>query len=167
MTEFATRGYVGGSTERIASAAGISQAYVFRLFGSKLQLFLAAIDRCMLDTLQMFEDAVGELRGEAALIAIGDSYERAIASNPTRLQLQLVGYVACTDPEIRTAMRTGYGNLVRFVEQVSGADAERVAAFFAKGMLLNAITAMQLPGEPIAWGERLIEGCMAPPVDPG
>jgi hypothetical protein len=49
------------------------------------------------------------------------------------------------------------------VERVSGADRERVATFFAKGMLLNAITAMQLPHEPVAWGERLIEGCMTPP----
>ena len=45
LVEFASRGFVGGSTERIAKAAGISQPYVFRLFGSKLQLFLAVLER--------------------------------------------------------------------------------------------------------------------------
>lgn len=160
ITEFATRGYAGGSTERIAQAAGISQPYVFRLYGSKQQLFLAAIERCMLDTLTMFEQAVGQLRGEAALEAISRAYEHAVAANPTRLQMQLVGYVSCTHPEVRLVMREGYGKLVTFVEQVSGANGDRVATFFGKGMLFNVITAMQLPDEPVEWGQRLIDGCM-------
>ncbi|MGB3330127.1 MAG: helix-turn-helix domain-containing protein, partial [Thermomicrobiales bacterium] len=41
LVEFATFGYHGGSTERIAAAAGISQPYVLRLFGSKKALFIA------------------------------------------------------------------------------------------------------------------------------
>ena len=165
MVVFAQRGFVGGSTERIATAAGISQPYVFRLFGSKLQLFLAVIERCMEDTLAMFEGAVGELRGEAALHAIGDAYADAIATSPTRLQCQLVGYAACDDPAVREAMRLGFGRLVQFVERVSGADAERVSTFFAKGMLLNVITAMQLQATPMPWGDRLIAGCLDPAAD--
>ena len=160
--EFAQRGYAGGSTERIAKAAGISQPYVFRLFGSKLQLFLAVIEHCMLDTLAMFEAAVVGRTGEDALEAIGDAYSAAIVSDPTKLQCQLVGYAACDEPEVRAAMRDGYGKLVQFVERVSGADPERVSGFFAKGMLLNVITAMQLQTDPAAWGNRLIEGCLGP-----
>lgn len=165
IVEFAKRGYEGGSTERIARAAGISQPYVFRLFGSKLLLFLAAIERCLDETLEMFEAAVGDLRGEAALEAIGCAYEVAIASSPARLQLQLVGYAACDEPEVRAAMRAGFGRLVEFVERVSGAPPERVAAFFARGMLLNVVTAMQLHSDHSPWGDRLIEGCMHEPGD--
>lgn len=163
MVEFASRGFVGGSTERIAKAAGISQPYVFRLFGSKLQLFLAVLERCMEDTLTMFEDAVGERSGEAALEAIGVAYTDTITSNPTTLQCQLVGYAACDEPAVRDAMRLGYGRLVQFVERVSGADTDRVTTFFAKGMLLNVITAMQLQSDPADWGNRLIEGCLHKP----
>jgi AcrR family transcriptional regulator len=159
MVEFASRGYEGGSTERIAKAAGISQPYVFRLFGSKLQLFLATIERCLDETLEMFVDAAAGLDGEAALVAIGEAYGEAIVTNPTRLQVQLVGYAACDEPEVRAAMRLGFGRLVEYAERVSGAGPERVARFFAKGMLLNVVTAMQLPTDPIGWGDRLIDGC--------
>lgn len=157
--EFAQLGYAGGSTERIAKAAGISQPYVFRLFGSKLQLFLAVIERCFEDTYDMFREAADGREGEAVLDAIGAAYTAMIVSHPDRLQCQLVGYTACDEPAVREAMRAGFGRLVTFTEQASGADPHRVAMFFASGMLLNVVTAMGLPCEPTGWGDRLIAGC--------
>src|SRR3954468_18338105 len=44
--EFARGGLNGTSTEAIAAGAGISQPYLFRLFGTKKQLFLACMRRC-------------------------------------------------------------------------------------------------------------------------
>ena len=38
LVEFAERGLHGASTEAIARRAGISQPYVFRLFGTKKEL---------------------------------------------------------------------------------------------------------------------------------
>ena len=69
-------------------------------------------------------------------------------------------YAACDDPEIREVVRNGYGDLVAYVERVTGLPAEAVSAFFAKGMLLNVIASMGLGmrgTEP--WAERLIAGC--------
>ena len=43
-------GLHGASTEDIAAAAGISQPYLFRLFGTKKELFLATVERCMAET---------------------------------------------------------------------------------------------------------------------
>jgi len=40
---FAVGGYAGTSTEEIARLAGVSQPYLFRLFGSKQALFLATV----------------------------------------------------------------------------------------------------------------------------
>jgi AcrR family transcriptional regulator len=157
--EFATRGYEGGSTERIAVAAGISQPYVFRLFGAKHKLFLAVIERCLDDTLEMFSIAAQGLHGEDALHAIGNAYGHRIQSDPMMLQLQLVGYASCDDDAVRTAMRAGYKRLVEFVERVSGADGETVSLFFARGMLLNIATSMRLDRDPVDWGTRLMEGC--------
>lgn len=160
MREFAQRGYEGGSTERIARAAGISQPYVFRLFGSKLQLFLAVIERCFDDTFEMFRTAARGHQGEDVLESIGLAYAAMITTRPETLQCQLVGYAACDDELVREAMRRGYGRLVEFVEREAGASPERIAVFFAKGMLLNVVTAMRLPIEPAGWGDRLIAGCM-------
>src|SRR5437868_15075337 len=46
MTAFAERGFHGTPTTAVAKAAGISQAYLFRLFPTKEELYVAAIGRC-------------------------------------------------------------------------------------------------------------------------
>ena len=43
---FAARGLHGTPTIEVAKAAGISQAYVFRLFPTKAELFIALVQRC-------------------------------------------------------------------------------------------------------------------------
>ncbi len=45
MSAFAERGFLGTPTTEIAKAAGISQAYLFRLFPTKSDLILAVIAR--------------------------------------------------------------------------------------------------------------------------
>ena len=42
---FARSGYVGTSTDHVAREAGVSQPYVVRMFGTKLDLFLAVFER--------------------------------------------------------------------------------------------------------------------------
>jgi len=158
MTEFAARGLVGGSTEAIAKTVGISQPYVFRLFGTKKELFMATVERCLRGTLEMMRTASAGLKGEEALTAIGEAYMQRLA-NPTYLHAQMQSYAACSDPEIRELVRRGYGELVEYVERVSGLPSERVAHFFAKGMLLNVVASMDLLGADEGWAQRLIEGC--------
>src|SRR5207253_3654563 len=74
LIEFAERGYEGTSTEDIARRAGISQPYLFRLFGTKKELFKASVARCFRETLGMFQRAAEGQRGEDALQAIGEAY---------------------------------------------------------------------------------------------
>jgi AcrR family transcriptional regulator len=159
LAEFAQRGLDGGSTEAIARAAGISQPYVFRLFGTKKQLFIATIERCMRGTLEMFHTASAGLKGEEALRAIGEAYGERLTTDPTYLRSQMQAYAACDDPEIREAVRRGYRELVEYVERVSGESAERVAHFFAKGMLLNVMASMDLLKTDEGWAQRLVAGC--------
>jgi AcrR family transcriptional regulator len=159
LVEFAAHGLYGGSTEAIARAVGISQPYVFRLFGTKKELFTATIERCMRGTLEMMQSAAAGLKGEEALHAIGEAYAERLATDPTYLHSQMQAYAACDDPAIRTVVRNGYRELVDYVERVSGLPPERVSHFFAKGMLLNVIASMDLLGADEGWAQRLIEGC--------
>ena len=159
LVEFAAHGLDGGSTEAIARAVGISQPYVFRLFGTKKELFMATVERCMRGTLEMFRTASAGLKGEEALRAIGEAYVERLTSDPTYLHSQMQAYAACDDPEIRDVVRKGYGELVDYVERVSGMPADRVAHFFAKGMLLNVMASMDLLKADEGWAERLIAGC--------
>ena len=159
LAEFAARGLVGGSTEAIARAVGISQPYVFRLFGTKKELFIATIERCMRGTLEMFRVASAGLKGEEALHAIGEAYTERLATDPTYLHSQMQAYAASHDLQIREVVRKGYGELVEYVERVSGLPPDRVSHFFAKGMLLNVVASMDLLGADEGWAQRLIEGC--------
>jgi AcrR family transcriptional regulator len=159
LVEFAAHGLDGGSTEAIAKAVGISQPYIFRLFGTKKQLFMATVERCLRGTLEMMHTASAGLKGEAALEAIGAAYGERLATDPAYLRSQMQAYAACEDPEIREVVRRGYGDLVEYVERVSGLPSERVSHFFAKGMLLNVMASMDLLGSTEGWAERLVEGC--------
>lgn len=158
LVAFAAAGYEGTSTEDIARAAGISQPYLFRLFGTKKELFVAAVTRCFRETLETFQRASEGLRGEEALQAIGRAYMELLDRDRTRLHLQLQSYGACDDPDIRRAVRDGYGDLVAYIERLSGLPSDRVAAFFATGMLLNVLSAMQVVDGSEPWAKRLLEG---------
>jgi AcrR family transcriptional regulator len=159
LAEFAARGLDGGSTEAIARAVGISQPYVFRLFGTKKGLFMATIERCMRGTLEMFRTAAAGREGEDALKAIGEAYRERLGTDPTYLRSQMQAYAASDDPQIRDVVRKGYGELVEYVERVSGLPPNRVSHFFAKGMLLNVMASLDLLGADEGWAKRLVEGC--------
>jgi AcrR family transcriptional regulator len=161
--EFAQHGLHGASTDAIARRAGISQPYLFRLFGSKKALFIAVTEQCFQQTLDLFRDAASGTSGHDALAAIGKAYGELIESDRTMLQGQLQAYAASVvDEEVRESVARGYGRLVDFVETVSGADRQTIASFFAKGMLMNVLAAMQysIADEPAeSWAARLAEGC--------
>src|ERR687898_3512559 len=110
--EFARHGLHGASTDAIARSAGISQPYLFRLFGTKKDLFLAVNDMCFQRTLEMFRAAAAGKSGMEALDAIGAAYVELIEGDPTMLQGQLQAYVASVaDEDIRASTARGYGRL--------------------------------------------------------
>src|SRR5919199_1177483 len=158
LEEFAARGIHGASTETIAKAAGISQPYVFRLFGAKKEVVKAGTARCFRERLEVFQRAAEGKRGAAALEAMGAAYGELLAANPARLRGQMQAYAACDEPDIREVVRNGFGDLHAYVERVSGVPRAEVSMFFARGMLFNVVASMGLleAGEP--WAARLIAG---------
>ncbi len=159
--EFARNGLHGASTDVIAKDAGISQPYLFRLFGTKKELYLATAARRMEETYQVFERAARGKHGEEALRAMGEAYTGLIEDRE-HLKLMLQCFAGCDDPEVREAVRLVWRDLVELAERASGEPPEVVSAFFAKGMLLNVLSSMQLFEDPTPWGDRLIAGCLEP-----
>jgi AcrR family transcriptional regulator len=161
--EFSQHGLHGASTDAIARRAGISQPYLFRLFGTKKNLFLAVNDACFARALDTFRVAAAGTSGGDALRAMGRAYGALIDDDRTMLQGQLQAYAASVeDADVRESTARGFGRLVDFVETVSGADRVTVSRFFANGMLMNVLAAMQysLASEPKdSWAARLAEGC--------
>ena len=157
MKEFAYGGLHGTSTEKIAERAGISQPYLFRLFGTKKGLFIASSRRCFARVLAHFQEAAEGKTGAEAKQAMGEAYEELLADREMLLgQLQM--YAACSDPEIRDVTRAGFAELFRYVEQVTGGSVSEVRDFFAMGMLMNVAAAMDLPqicSEDDSWAREL------------
>ena len=154
---FAEHGLHGASTEEIAKGAGISQPYVFRLFGTKKDLYLAVVARCFRQTLELMQRAAEGKRGDDALQAIGAAYGELLASDRVYLRAQMQAYAASEDAAVAAVVRNGYGDLVAYVERVSGLPVEEISRFFANGMLMNVLASMQAPEE--EWGRRLLAGC--------
>ena len=145
VSEFAVHGLHGTSTEAIARRAGVSQPYIFRLFGTKKALFLAATQRCFDLVFGEFRAASERARqtGEHPLDEMGLRYIELLADREMVL-LQMQAYVASSDPEVRVVVQRRYGELYRFLESVEP-DRERVHAFLSTGMFLNVAAAIDLP----------------------
>jgi AcrR family transcriptional regulator len=164
--EFAAGGYAGTSTGSIAQRAGVSQPYLFQLFGTKKNLFLATVRDCFARTAGRFEDAGRQARASNAdpvgiLTLMGHGYMEMLLADRDLLRVQLHSYAACSDPDVQALVRLEYNKLWQTVAIVSGADPQAIQTWFANGMLLNVIASL---GEPRTIEEflALIPGGHAP-----
>ena len=147
---FAHGGLQGTKVSQIAAEVGVAQPYVFSLFPTKRDLFLAAVGRCFEKTSALFEAAAKDFEGreplepeEDLLKAIGKAYVASLPEKPDLLLLQLQAYAACgDDEEIQAAVRHEYAELVELARRLSGVDDERLDDFFRGGMWLNVAAAL-------------------------
>src|SRR6202046_1857141 len=153
--EFAEAGLHGASTETIARRAEITQAYIFRMFGTKKALFLEVVGAAFDRTTEGMRKAAGDATGLDALSRMGAQYNELLADR-TSLLLQLQGFAACGDPEVRDAVRDSCGRMWQTVAEITGLDPVTIKAFLAFGMLLNSGAALHVAelDEPWAQGVR-------------
>ena len=146
--EFALGGLHGTPVARIAQRVGVAQPYVFSLFASKLELFLAAVERAfelVTDTFAAASAGFDAARAPAdvdVLKVMGAAYIELLHSHRDHLLLQHQAYAACAQEEVRDRVRTRYAQLVAHVEQLSGAEPDQIDEFFRYGMWLNVAAAM-------------------------
>ena len=143
IEHFAFNGYKAASTNEVAREAGISQPYLFRLFQTKRDLFLACHELIHTRIRETFVNAARGVTEPERLHAMGNAYAELLADR-TSLLFQMQSYAACADPEIQAQVRRCYGELVREVQRLSGATPEQLWRFFSNGMLLNVIASLDL-----------------------
>jgi AcrR family transcriptional regulator len=144
LEHFAAGGYHGTSTEGIAREAGISQPYLFRLFRTKKELFLACNARACDKVRAVFRRAASGAAPGEELQAMGHAYVAELLPDRHALLMMMQGYAAVSDPEIQEQVRRRYGEVVDEVARLAGVPHGEVWEFFAKGMLLNVIAALDL-----------------------
>ena len=146
LRHFAEGGYHGTSTEAIAREAGISQPYLFRLFRTKRELFMACSDRCFGRVIAVFREAAEAAPEGERMTAMGDAYETVLLPDRHMLLFQMQAYTT-SDPEIRVHVRAGFKQLVQTVGEFGDFTPEQTWEFFAYGMMLNVTTALDIPRE--------------------
>jgi AcrR family transcriptional regulator len=157
MREFALGGLHGTSAEVIANRAGISQPYLFRLFGTKRELFLAVVDRVFDRMLRALQEAIADAGSRATVASLNRSYARTLEDREALLA-QIQVFAACSDDEIRFHVRRRFAECWQCVETALDATEDEVRAFFANGMLQTVAAAMrldELAGRE-AWARRVI-----------
>ena len=144
LRHFAEGGYHGTSTEVIAKEAGISQPYLFRLFRTKRELFVACNDRACEKVLDAFYRAAADAPEGEKLHAMGHAYVAELLPDRHAILMMMQGYAAAADPGIQEHVRQRYGEIVTKVAELADAGPEEVWSFFATGMLLNLVAALDL-----------------------
>ena len=170
LHEFASGGYAGTSTDSIARSVGVSQPYLFQLFGTKRELFLAVVRRTFERTRLVFHEAALRHATDgpdcSVLHSMGLAYMQLL-SDRDLLRVQLQAYAACGDDDVRGVVREEFAATYAAVKKESGAPDQEIHAFFAEGMLLNVAAALELGGTPETWSLSRLLGQTGPSTGAG
>jgi AcrR family transcriptional regulator len=157
MKVFAERGYLGTPTMEVAKAAGISQAYLFRLFPTKLDLVLAVVERSNRRIHETFAKAAAAAKaeGDDPGKAMGESYA-GLVSDRVLLLTQLHAHAAAASmPDVADAVRKGFADLYQLIKRETGADDDAIRDFVATGMLMNVMAAAGARDLDVPWADCL------------
>ena len=153
ITEFARSGYSGTSTDAIATRAGISQPYLFRLFGTKKDLFIATYELVSDRIIAAMTRAGTGLEGQAAQEDMGTAYAELL-QDPELLQVQLHGFAAAPgDADIAATCRRTFEVLWHLIHERTDMTDEEILKFFSMGMMMNVMSAIDLLSISAPWAQ--------------
>jgi AcrR family transcriptional regulator len=153
IEEFAIGGLHGTPVDRIARRVGVAQPYVFSLFPTKRDLFIAAVERGFQMVMDLFSESASEFKQQHVgdtyervdlLAALGDSYIELLATDRPKLMFQLQAYAACEDDTIRERVSAAYRALGLHIREIADASEDEVNEFLSHGMWLNVQAALQM-----------------------
>lgn len=154
IEEYGRSGMHATSVEVIAERAGVSQPYLFRLFGTKTGLITAAIEHHVANLRRTFREAAEQRDPDTSpLEAMGLAYIGFMNDDVNSLRCQLHTWAAASDPAIKDVAQRTYREIWDDIATLSGATADEVRDFMAQGMLLTIVGALDLTdlyGDPLA-----------------
>jgi AcrR family transcriptional regulator len=157
---FAQGGFRVTTIADVAADAGISPAYVSKLFPAKVELFVAALDECYLRILSALEtgaEAAVDPSPAGVLHAMGAAYAELIADRDLLL-LQVHAQAATDQPAIVAAVRRGIAQITDFASARSRAGASEVQSFIAFGQLCHLLTTVDAFSVDAVWATTLTAG---------
>lgn len=161
---FAQTGYYATTVTDVANATGISQGYVMRLFGTKLELFVAVVDYCyeqIADTLTTAAKHASTNEALDVLDSMSNAYAELIADRDL-LRVQVHAQSVTNVDEVREAVQRGLQRVVTCVRTHARANDDQLQRFIAYGQLCNLIITAELESIDSDWAKSLTIGFYHP-----
>lgn len=157
LREFSRKGLHGGSTVAIAADVGVSQPNIFRIYPTKKQVFVAALER-VFGRVSRTMLAAGERDAARPLEAMADAWGELMADRENMLML-LQGFAASDDDDISELMRGWTRDVFESMAALGDIGDDTSHDFFAAGMLYMVAAAMDLPARAGSdeWAARFLE----------
>jgi TetR/AcrR family transcriptional regulator len=163
---FGDYGYYGTTTDQIARAAGVSQPYVVRMFGTKEKLFVEVLERALELLLEAFRGALANDDGQPLTRRLGLAYVGLLAHRGLLLSL-MHAFVLGSDPVIGERARSGFLQAYEFLRTEAGMTSDEAGLFLAGGMLSNTMIGLRMTDmdstDPIA--HELLTACFPEKLD--
>jgi AcrR family transcriptional regulator len=144
---FGQNGYVGTTTDQVAKAAGVSQPYVVRMFGTKQALYLEVIERALDALMATFRAQLGVKSAKPLHERLGYAYA-VMSVDQTGLLLCLMhAFVLGGDPDIGPTARRGFLEVYDFLRDEAGFTSDEATQFLSFGMLMNTLMGIHMEDE--------------------
>ena len=140
---FGNLGYAGATTDAIAKAAGVSQAYVVRTFGSKENLFAEASERAINLIKDTFIRAAQKTKGADTKASMGHAYIELMADR-SNLLIVMHLFTMGQHPRFGPIARTGFLEIYHVINNALNMGTEAAKDFLALGMLINVLLGIRL-----------------------
>jgi AcrR family transcriptional regulator len=145
-----SRGYAGATTKEIASAAGLSEAMLYKVFRDKVDLFLAVLTE-RLPRVALVRDGIAEQVGHGTLAA----NLKGVAAELLAFYLETFPIAASvfSDPRLLSHLRGALRNAGRGPQ----VNVEAVAAYLAAEQEAGRV---RVTAKPAAAAELLVGACL-------
>lgn len=158
MRVIADDGLTTAALQRVADEIGVSQPYVFRLFGSKQGLLLACIDEVGARVRTAFRAAAAERPGDP-MTAMGAGFRELLSGGATGGLWLQASAIARRDEVVAARCRDVIAVLLDESAALTGAGADDLARFLADGALVVLLQAIRVD---LSSGTRAAVGALLP-----
>lgn len=141
LASFADHGLTTAAIQQVAEQIGVSQPYVFRLFGSKQAFFLACLDELEARLVATFSRAAKEGTHEP-LEDMGAGFRSLVSDGVlSGLWLQACA-VARADELVAERCRALISTMLRITQDHTGVSTDELAAFLGRGALVAMLQSL-------------------------
>lgn len=146
-TEFAEWGFHGATTAAIAARADISQSYLYALFPSKKDLFIACYRWHHGQIMEIMASAAEAPDSAQARARMHESYVNNIDDRTQFLFRLQATAAAASDQDVADELRRAFIEGSQKLLDVLGGDREAAKTHIALSRLIDVAIAIQLPEE--------------------